>query len=637
MDDDHLAALADEIYHPKCSKFARRMFGEVDHYPRPRPPMTGRGRLLKPVTQAFHTSDPRLRLIFHDTVKSSLQTYRHLITNIRRLDRFYDSDSLAVFIRILQPHNDSTIEQNLETCWTLVRAHGHLMKARVAFYDILNFLVTYKDVLWENIPREKKDPFTDLARFNLKQLHRDAYTSIAELQRDLQHDDEVLSQGFPLPLSEKQWKDQNIFMKPPQNALSLPLEQEEGESDDAYTKRMARRRYDHDRLSLNQILTQVGHIPQGVPAENMVFDRYYLNCGEFIKKVLRQDHSVNDPRVLEELADSVYMTTSIYRRRRRYSYPCTFVALNSLSNEDPLKNSVSPPLLMTETQFNAAVRNGDYAHHPDRDAHFYIQRCKDLFVSRQALQTMHSRIDKILTFLSTYKHSEYADIPAEAISQFLVWTSNYRVSLSPLPGVWLNIRQRLQNGQKMSDDPNEVDQFVAAVRERWQKESVFLAEGMGKGRLSKCHMATPSNRLSKEEEDPTYPPLMRKSVKESMKVLTSHVPFLELYGYIGRGQQQYNDTLSRLDDLLEEEEQDQYKLCKDIFHFREYLLSQKRFVAKIIKYLREPSNGTVPAHYWPLIRRAQNIDFIPIGNLPLLERIAAHDDAVLLDMGIRGE
>ena len=171
MDDDHLAALADEIYHPKCSKFARRMFGEVDHYPRPRPPMTGRGRLLKAVRHAFYTKDHELRLIFYDSVKSSLKTYQHIITQLRRLDRFYDSDSLDVFISILQPYNDSTIEQHLETCWKVVRAHGHLVRARVGFYDILNFLVTYKDVLWENIPREKVDPFTDLVRFNLKQLH----------------------------------------------------------------------------------------------------------------------------------------------------------------------------------------------------------------------------------------------------------------------------------------------------------------------------------------------------------------------------------------------------------------------------------------------------------------------------------
>jgi hypothetical protein len=46
---------------------------------------------------------------------------------------------------------------------------------------------------------------------------------------------------------------------------------------------------------------------------------------------------VKDPRILKELADSVYMATSIYMNRIHHSSYMTFRALASLPDSDSLK------------------------------------------------------------------------------------------------------------------------------------------------------------------------------------------------------------------------------------------------------------------------------------------------------------
>ena len=164
-------------------------------------------------------------------------------------------------------------------------------------------------------------------------------------------------------------------------------------------------------------------------------------------------------------------------------------------------------------------------------------------------------------------------------------------------------------------------------------------------------------------------------MKDSLEVLESHVPFLELYGYVLHKppQTEWQRTIARargnsdlrarrfsdlpLIDRIEmlrdrykiemlrdrnnissdysrhdDEELDSlYSICNDISQIRHKLLSQQNFVAEVFAALR---GGIIERGVYinaPTYRG--HVDDISL--LPMLETLAAYDDELLREMGIR--
>ena len=354
------------------------------------------------------------------------------------------------------------------------------------------------------------------------------------------------------------------------------------------------------------------------------------------------------------------------------------MALYMLPNsDDPLMQSFNQETLRS-------IAAQDFRYEPDKDAAFYIQKCKDLHDIKMALKTMHSRIDKVLTFVSTYKNTEYANIPAEEIQQFKECTSTYQLHLKYPANLifWPAdadpfdaIQDRIRNGLSISSEPWDlgwIDDFLHHLRIAWHSNGVFLAKGMrrdleekfrhpipgewGKRSatlLPKCHRSAPflysEAGLGAKDPNPfknglTRSGTMRRNVGNSLDELESCIPFLKLYGYLNRPlsaraayirKQRNIPKLSlpeRLQKLRESYESGIYlsETCINISKLRNELLSQQKFALEIMTGLR--NNTTQKGVYInaPTLRGQVDTSL-----LPTLEMLTAYDDALLLEIGIR--
>lgn len=264
-------------------------------------------------------ADPDVLSQFIRLTKSSLSTYQKLITDLRLLPGFSDN-TRRLCERMSQITITGTLHRDtyVNLCKKIEELHQELVRARNGYA----FLVLHMSTPWNEIPASDFSyfHFDSSTLRHLKGLHRtsspdiDAY--ISKLREDLRHDDAVLSRIFPVPLNEEQLVAKEAYDKyfmPPPN---MPLLLRPGLQDQEKNQRTERQSDyfntltldERDRYTRNLNLREIGFIQNWVPAENLALDDYFLNCGQFIDKVLRNDKSsVTDPRILKELA---YSSTS---------------------------------------------------------------------------------------------------------------------------------------------------------------------------------------------------------------------------------------------------------------------------------------------------------------------------------------
>jgi hypothetical protein len=706
--DDPLNALSTNLYYPSCEKYIQR------------------------INREGVSGIPEVRRELSKSVKKSFKTYNNLVQELKVLP-FFDIDvfqACRYLLRRYKIYGDDDVSYNLGTytsvyiCNELSMVHKELVRARNGYNKILTFLLTYKDISWGEIPKDAidvldrsqevagdgfypcnnrlctremlmmnnndeylqwiKEHWKDWKDFTylqkVKLMHDDARRDgLQALRKNLQHDEDILTKSFPLPLTKEEMEENRrklmFFSRPPL------AKGDSARYTRAYVKRKKGNAENEWRQYRTDLLRTIARIPSFVPAENLAFDNIYLNCGQFIQEVLRRDHSVLDPAVVTEFAESVYFSTMMYIRFVLDLLPLTYGVVN-----DERDGSISSDFYdLNEPYF--LERHGpynksdpvlfDYAYHSS--ASYYIKKCKKLVDFKRGLKTKHATIGKILTFLSKYKNTEYANIPAEEIANFREWTSDFSLVLND-SSLFQVILKNLESEQNISADlrVSVVNDLIVRLSETWKREGDHLDRGVERGLFPKCHLGSHEFlHFDTDFAQSMRPRLMLRSAETSLAVLVSHVPYLEIYGYNGGLSPVAHDDnagpvaswwwwliggkktprpvaylealqheVSNQRSIIERREgvisraersrrgitDEMQSVCAKIYAFTQGLIHQRQMVVSIVKDLDNTRPLQQPGN---IIDADGNSIRLEKANIYLLNRLIAHDDAILAKMGIR--